>query len=523
MGDVDRGRRRVLQGGLAAGSLALVGPAGRAWAQTPLALLSLPKVALVMGNSRYKQAAPLKNPRNDARAMGALLGQLGFQVTTALDAGRAEMLAATQTYTQTLAAKKCVGLFYFAGHGVQLAWRNFLIPVDAEIEKVGDIEAAGVDLAGLQSGLAKAANPMNVIVLDACRDDPFGEGKRPEQKGLSQMDAPQTTLLAYATAPGNTAADGDGVNGLYTEHLLKELGVQGAKIEDVFKRVRLGVRRKSHGRQIPWESTSLEEDFYFVPPAELKKLSDEEKERRFKEELALWEKIQNSKESGPLEDYLRRYPSGNFSELAQLQLDRVLARQGEQRVQVGAAEGNPYTKGSAVSNATWKIGDSYTYRALDPESRKERGTSTSTVTRISDSEVTFSDGLVTDLLGNTRRDRDGRHFSANQHVPLEYAVGKQWVAMFTTSMPRRGSGTSEIRFRIVDRERITVPAGTFNAFRIEGHGFTWGIGPQMVEIRLTQWRDPDKVRRAVAHELFRKTTTRTITAERIELVSYTQS
>jgi len=518
----DRGRRRLLQGGLAAGSLLLAGPAGRAWAQAVPPLLGLPKVALVVGNSRYWQA-PLKNPTNDARAMGEALRATGFEVTVALDAGRAEMLSAIRAYAQTLARKKCVGLFFFAGHGVQLAWRNYLIPVDARIEKVGDIEATAVDLGGLLAGLTEAANPMNVIILDACRDDPFGEGKRPEQKGLSQMDAPQSTLLAYATAPGNTAGDGDGVNGLYTEHLLRELAVQGAKIEDVFKRVRLGVRRKSNGRQIPWESTSLEEDFYFLPPAELKKLSDEEKEKRFKDELALWERVQHAKEPAPLESYLRQHPGGNFSELAQLQLERVLAKQGEQKIRIASAEGNPFTKGSAVANIDRKVGDSYTYRELPLGGKKERGTVTSTITRISDTEVTFSDGLVTDLLGNTRRTPEGRYFSANQHVPLEYAVGKQWVSTFTMSLPRGATGTTEMHFKIVTRQRVKVPAGRFNAFRVEGHGITWGIARGLGQIRTTQWLAPDKVRRPVALETVRKVGARTVESRRMELVAYTES
>src|SRR5690606_15439324 len=133
---------------------------------------------------------------------------------------------------------------------------------------------------------------------------------------LSQMDAPPGTFLAYATAPGNTAIDGDGgKHGLYTEHLLREIRVPEAKVEDVFKRVRLGVRRRSNGQQIPWESTSLESDFWFVPPRELRKRAEEEVEREFRAELALWEKIKASTAPEPFEDYLRRHPGGRFSEL----------------------------------------------------------------------------------------------------------------------------------------------------------------------------------------------------------------
>ncbi|MBI4638734.1 MAG: caspase family protein [Candidatus Rokubacteria bacterium] len=524
MGTMDLGRRQVLQGGLAAGGLLLSGMAGRAWAQSPGGLLSVPKVALVVGNSKYRQV-PLRNPTNDAGAMAEVLNAAGFQVTLKLDAPRAEMVSAIQSHAQALAAKKGVGLFYFAGHGVQLAWRNYLIPVDAVVEKTEDIQTRGVDLGSLLKGITEAGNPMNVIILDACRDDPFGDARRLEQKGLSQVDAPPGTLLAYATSPGNTAADGEGANGLYTEHLLRESKTQGAKIEDVFKRVRLGVRRKSSGRQIPWESTSLEEDFFFVPPPQLKKLSDEEKEKRYKEETALWERVETARDPAPLEDYLRRYPSGNFAELAQLQLDRSLAAQGEKKIQIALAEGNPYTKGSAVANTDRKVGDSYTYRVLDLSSKKERTTFTSTITRITDTEVTYGDGRVTDLLGNVRRTVDGARFSANQEVPLEYAVGKRWVTRYSSTPPRGTTGSVEMHFQVVTRESITVPAGTFNAFRVEGQGVAWGQrgGFRIVQIRRTDWFAPDRVRGAVAWERDRRAGPDVLTSDRAELVSYKES
>ena len=262
-------RRLWLKGGMAAGALFLPLPYAWVWAQQSdgaLKLLKAPKVALVMGNGAYKDAPVLKNAPNDARAIGETLKASGFEVTLKLDTGREALIGAIRDYVHAMETRKCVGLFYFAGHGLQLAWRNYLLPVDASIDKIDDVAKQSVDTARLMEGLTKAANPMNVIVLDACRENPFGNLKGVDHKGLSQMDAPVTTLLAYATSPGNVASDGDGANGLYTENLLREIKVPAAKIEDVFKRVRLGVRKKSGGAQIPWESTSLEEDFYFLPP-----------------------------------------------------------------------------------------------------------------------------------------------------------------------------------------------------------------------------------------------------------------
>ena len=310
-------------------------------------LLRAPKLALVVGNGGYKEAPELKNAVNDARSVAAVLRELRFNVTEVINADRRRMQSVMRSYTETVAASQGVGLFYVAGHGLQLAWRNYLLPVDAAIDKPDDLKTQGVEVDGLMRQLGKAANPMNLIVLDACRENPFAKDFRSRARGLSQMDAPLNTLLAYATSPGNVASDGEGTNGLYTEHLLREIQTPEAKVEDVFKRVRLGVRLKSNGAQIPWESTSLEEDFWFRPPERLHSLSDEDKAREFREELALWEKIRGNRNAGPFEAYLRRHPSGRFSELAQLRLDRALARQGEQKIVIASSEGNPFSKGTA--------------------------------------------------------------------------------------------------------------------------------------------------------------------------------
>jgi len=293
---VQANRRRILKAGLATG-LFLPLPYAYVWAQQDgaLKLLKAPKVALVVGNGKYKDAPVLKNAPNDARAIAETLKGAGFAVTLLLDSNREALIGAIRDYVHAMEQKKAVGLFYFAGHGVQLDWRNYMLPVDAVIDTVDDVGKQSVDIARLMEGLVKAANPMNVIILDACREDPFGKSRKP-QKGLSQMDAPTQTILAYATSPGNVASDGDGANGLYTESLLREMKVPEAKIEDVFKRVRLAVRRKSNGAQIPWESTSLEEDFWFIPPKDLKQISDSERERLLKEEQAAWERAKQAAE-----------------------------------------------------------------------------------------------------------------------------------------------------------------------------------------------------------------------------------
>ena len=497
-------RRDLLRAGAAVGALFLPTPFVSVWAQSEGAakLLRLPKIALVFGNSRYKDA-PLRNPANDAKAIGEALSSSGFAVVTKIDASRAEMAAALDAYAKELAAKKCVGLFYYAGHGVQLAWKNYMLHVDAEIDTIDDVQKKAVEVNSLTDALVKAANPLNIIILDACRDNPFGTAKPTQQRGLSQMDAPSNTILAYATAPGNVASDGTGANGLYTENLLREIKVPEAKIEDVFKRVRLGVRRKSNGAQIPWESTSLEEDFWFIPPKNLQELSETERDKQFEEELALWEKIKSMTAPGPLEDFLRRFPSGPFSELAQLQLDLVLAKQGEKKVQVVAAAGNPYTQGFIPADTNFKVGDGYGYVVMERETRAELRRFDSVVTQINENEVVFGNGsLILDRLGNTVKVPSGIRYTPRQDSPTEYAIGKKWTTRFGVIKLSGRTDESEYDFRITRRERITVPAGSFDCFVIEGDGYT--IGPSgKTTLKFRRWMAPDKVRRPIASEQYK--------------------
>ena len=235
-------RRRFLQTLAALPPALLVSPG---WATTASADPS--RLALIIGNSTYRDS-PLVNPANDARAMSGLLNQAGFTVDSLLDANRTSMLGAIEKFgaaIQRPETKQVV--FYYAGHGVQLDWRNYLLPVDAVVEKADQLKQRCVDLGVLLGQLGKAKNKTFVIILDACRNNPFGRVYKPQQKGLSQFDAPVGSLLAYATSPGNVASDGTGKNGLYTENLVRELAQHGTRIEDALKRVRLNVRLASGG------------------------------------------------------------------------------------------------------------------------------------------------------------------------------------------------------------------------------------------------------------------------------------
>ena len=523
-------RRRIVMGalGAAAGSLFPSWPGAHAQSEGASRLLRLPKSALVIGNAAYADVGALLNSSNDARAIAEQLSAAGFAVDLRLDATRAQMLEGIDAHGKRLAGGKGIGLFYFAGHGLQLAWRNYMLPVNAAVQAVEDIPAQGVDLGAVLDRIKRAANAMNLVIVDACRDNPFGGGLA-VQKGLSQMDAPPATLLAYSTSPGNTASDGLGKNGLYTTHLLREMQVRDAKIEDVFKRVRLGVRRQSNGLQIPWESTSLEEDFYFVPPASLKKASDEEQKRAFQEELEVFTQAESAKSSVPLVEYLRRYPSGTYAELAQLRLDLMLAAEGEKPVVAASVANNPFTAGTLRADTAFKVGDSYTYQVRDRLTGTTRQ-ARHTVTSITESQVLLNQGrMILDLLGNTVALPDGRRFTPRQDQPLDYSVGKRWTTRFRVTAGGVDRGIVVLDFRIATRERITVPAGTFDCFRVEWVRNDEDLlrQPQRIETRGAYWCAPDRVRRHLAREEEQwsgsAANMKKTTSERMELTSFTQS
>jgi hypothetical protein len=223
------------------------------------------RVALVVGNGSYP-TSPLRNPRNDARAMARALRDLGFEVLMREDLDDKAFRRAIEDFGDLLRGGG-VGMFFFAGHGLQISGRNYLVPIDAQIRTERDVEIETIDLARVLARMEEARNRLNIVILDACRDNPFGRSFRSIARGLAATDAPTGTLIAYSTAPGRTARDGDGEHGVYTAELLKAMRVPGLRIEDVFKRVRQAVRQQTRDTQVPWEASSLEGDFVFMPTA----------------------------------------------------------------------------------------------------------------------------------------------------------------------------------------------------------------------------------------------------------------
>jgi len=222
------------------------------------------RLALIIGNSAYEHGGPLKNPVNDADSMKQALTQVGFEVLGHFNLRQAEMKMAIDYFGMKLRDYD-VGLFYYAGHGIQSKGNNYLIPVDANLLSENDVDYNCIDAGRILGKMEDAANRTNIVILDACRNNPFERSwtRSVQRKGLASMDAPLGSILAYATAPGNTASDGEGNNGLYTSALVKTIPKSGLSIEEVFKQVRVMVVDQSNGTQTPWESTSLTGDFYF--------------------------------------------------------------------------------------------------------------------------------------------------------------------------------------------------------------------------------------------------------------------
>lgn len=243
------------------------------------------KTALVIGNSAYL-VSPLRNPANDAKIMARTLRDLGFSVDERANLGQKEMKQAIEDFGRSIKSGG-VGLFYYAGHGMQVDGRNYLIPVDADIQGEAEVDIKAVDAGAVLAKMDMAKNSMNIVILDACRNNPFSRSFRSANLGLASMNAPSGTLIAYATAPGSVASDGAGANGLYTQELVKSIKKPGLKIEDAFKQVRSGVQGQTQGKQVPWESSSLVGDFYFsgkpeggVDRSKLEGLAEGSKERQ---------------------------------------------------------------------------------------------------------------------------------------------------------------------------------------------------------------------------------------------------
>ncbi len=232
------------------------------------------KLALVIGNGNYRNG-PLKNPVGDAKVVADSLRTLGFDVVLRTDAGLADMLEAMQKFSNR-AADAAVRLVFFAGHGLQSRGKNYLLPVDADIKGEDDVAGRSADVGELIDRLSRVQHGINIVILDACRNNPFSggeivtaDGRRLKfrglaSKGLAAIDAPAGTMVAFSTSPGGVALDNaKEENSLYTRHLIENMKTPGLPVELLFKQVRISVARDTQRMQVPWESSSLTGEFCF--------------------------------------------------------------------------------------------------------------------------------------------------------------------------------------------------------------------------------------------------------------------
>ncbi|WP_314962011.1 caspase family protein [Bradyrhizobium cosmicum] len=222
------------------------------------------RVALVIGNSNYQNAPQLANPDNDAESMAQFLNSAGFEVVAATDLTQNDMLRVVQDFSAKVASRgpNTVAMVYYAGHGVQLAGENYLVPVDAKVSSQTELVNNSVRLVDVMSTLETIPSRMRIVILDACRNNPF-PNVNDAGRGLAIVDAPNGSIVGYSTAPGAEAQDGTGGHSPYTQAFLNVAREPNVPIEQLFKRVRLQVNQTTSGAQIPWESSSLTSDFTF--------------------------------------------------------------------------------------------------------------------------------------------------------------------------------------------------------------------------------------------------------------------
>ena len=223
------------------------------------------RIALVIGNSVYKTVTVLPNPANDAKAFTELLQAAQFEVHQAPDLSQADMRRAIREFAEIVTQKgpDTVSLIYYAGHGLQVEGENYLVPIDADIKRESDVAIEAVRLNDLMTALASTPSKTRIVILDACRNNPFSEIKRATGRGLAIVDAPTGSVVSYSTAPGMEARDGAGDNSPFTAALVEIAREPNLPVEQAFKKVRLAVHKTTEGQQTPWESSSLTSDFSF--------------------------------------------------------------------------------------------------------------------------------------------------------------------------------------------------------------------------------------------------------------------
>jgi carboxyl-terminal processing protease len=327
-----------------------------------------PRVALVIGNSAYQGDLPaLPNPANDAKLMAQTLKSVGFDVVEAEDANKEQMIAALSQFRDKLVAagNTATGLFFYAGHGLQVGGENYLIPIDAKIQAEKDVDLASLSANTVMKQMEFAAPAVNIIILDACRNNPLGGDARGMSRGLAKIEtAPTGSFIAYSTAPGMTAADGDGTNSPYTKALAETITEPGLSIADVFQEVRTKVLASTGEEQRPWDSSSLTGRFYFKAPDATQTAavtpspasSGTAAADPLAAEKMYWDDVSESDDPDEVEAYLKKYPNGLYTERAQAKLAQMKGGIQVASVQTAPAQGQSIQAPAAPATEVSIIG-----------------------------------------------------------------------------------------------------------------------------------------------------------------------
>jgi hypothetical protein len=283
------------------------------------------RVALLIGNSNYGSAQmDLRNPVRDVAALEARLSDLGFKVFGALDQGADEMRASLQAFEQAATGAE-MAVFFYAGHGVQIGQGNHLIGTDFSGTDVDALARSAITMEEVRSAMVRAAPQIGIVILDACRDNPFAQSGL-VAPGLSQAQGAAGLLIAYATDPGNVAYDGAGDNSIFTTSLLEHIATPGLDVRLMFGRVRQDVVLGTGGRQIPWVEESVLGDHAFAQSGDAQALEGEAAE------IARWRAIANSADPADFDGFLKDHPSGLFETFARERLIALKRRPDGQRL-----------------------------------------------------------------------------------------------------------------------------------------------------------------------------------------------
>lgn len=289
------------------------------------------RIALVVGNSSYVNTPRLRNPGNDAMDMAARLKELGFKVLSGMDLDKTHMDALIRDFADSLPGSE-VGLFYYAGHGLQVRGENYLVPIDAKLTTAASLDFEMVPLNLVQKTMERETQT-NIIILDACRDNPLARnlartlGTRSPGfgVGLAKVESGEGTLISFSTQPGNVALDGEDRNSPFAAALLKHIHTPGDDLSSILINVRNDVMKTTARRQIPWENSALTAKFYFIFPPSPGPTGEQQMEMQF------WDSVKNSSNPSVLKSYLSKYPNGTFAPLAHALIDQFEKQIEEQR------------------------------------------------------------------------------------------------------------------------------------------------------------------------------------------------